>query len=548
MIFFRLGRQDMLSDDGHYAFRSLGYFDYLTSLRQTTPVQWFGERPAWSYLSFHDHPLIFFLTQHIFFKVFGDSVVVSRLPSALAGLGSLLVLFCLAKFLWGVNAALFSAAALVLNSYFIWNSRIGHLESLFLFFFLLGLLFLVKGLRIKPKCLLWAGFFFGVSLLTKYTLLLAIPGIFLYFVWKERKVFKTRNFWLGILIFLVVISPIIIYNCGMFQSRGHFDVQLSDLFQQKHNDWPLLHSRVSGLNFNFREVFSILGIGFSWPYMIVFIIALIFILLGKKFRDQESLIYLPIFVFFSLFLVFSYIGGADRWLAVLAPFAAVVIGLALFRIQDKISGKIVKAIFFGTIFLLTGFLLFYTLNTNHLHRAVGGRFWYANSRLENLGYNQLDKKIKSWLVGKDVSPNLREIVRLLWYSDFKPKTFEKLRPKSTNQFYDSLIIYDSDTNWFPTVWIFERWKLYHQVFIMSSYEFLKIAKKPENVEILNLLGFQKIYYIHAGPAVKKQAGTNYQESQVLLESYQKQKLEPEIIYDDKGREAFYIYSSPSLSL
>src|SRR3989344_3374609 len=123
LIFFRLTRHDILGDDGHYSFRAIGYFDYLGSLEQTTPVQWFGERPWWSLLSFHDHPPLVFLIQHIFFKLFGVSLLVSRLPAALAAVGSVLVLFFIGRKLGEINAGLFAAAALAVNSYFLWTGR-----------------------------------------------------------------------------------------------------------------------------------------------------------------------------------------------------------------------------------------------------------------------------------------------------------------------------------------------------------------------------------------------------------------------------------------
>src|SRR3989338_6676715 len=83
-IFFRLTRADMLGDDATYALRSIGYFDYLASAEQTTPVQWFGYRPWWSFLSFHDHPPLYFLIHYTAFKLFGVSALAARVPTALA--------------------------------------------------------------------------------------------------------------------------------------------------------------------------------------------------------------------------------------------------------------------------------------------------------------------------------------------------------------------------------------------------------------------------------------------------------------------------------
>ena len=72
LIFFRLTRPDMMSDDAHYSFRSIFYLDFLASQKQTTPLQWFGEILSWSKLSFHDAPPMIFFIQHAFFEIFGD--------------------------------------------------------------------------------------------------------------------------------------------------------------------------------------------------------------------------------------------------------------------------------------------------------------------------------------------------------------------------------------------------------------------------------------------------------------------------------------------
>src|SRR4030042_5715050 len=84
-IFYGLTTHDSMSDESHYSFRAIGYFDYMSSQLQTTPYQWFEKVPGWVKLGFHDHPYLGFLIQHIFFKILGVSLLVARLPFALAG-------------------------------------------------------------------------------------------------------------------------------------------------------------------------------------------------------------------------------------------------------------------------------------------------------------------------------------------------------------------------------------------------------------------------------------------------------------------------------
>src|SRR3989344_9319669 len=73
--------QDLFGDEAAYAFRSVGYLDYLGTNFQTQPVDWYqdSELPWWTRLSFHAHPPLGFLIQHLFFNVFCDTILAARL-------------------------------------------------------------------------------------------------------------------------------------------------------------------------------------------------------------------------------------------------------------------------------------------------------------------------------------------------------------------------------------------------------------------------------------------------------------------------------------
>lgn len=533
-IFFRLGRGDLLSDDAHYAFRSIGYFDYVASFEQTTPIQWFHTRPWWSYLSFHDHPPLFFAVQHLFFKLFGVSLAVSRLPSALAAVGTLFAVFFLARKLWGARAALLAAGALTFNSYFIWTGRIGLLESVFVFFLTLGLLFLVKGLRDHKKYFIYAGAIFGLSFLTKYTFLFAVPGIFFYLIFQERWIFKNRRFWTGLLVFLAVSSPIFIYNLEMFRARGHFDVQFADLFGQANTDWSNLTSRVGERGFGIAEIGAVvktLSAGFSLPYLVIFLICLGgFFLPGFRRKNRNAL---PIFLFWSLFIFFIYIGDAPRWLGVMSPFAALVMAPFLDYVwrPPVTAAAAVLALFFA----------FYSVNTNLLRNPLFSDKLYARFRVENFGYNQLDRRILELVKGARVNDAFREVVRSWWYRDLDKEEVDFPEIYQGDRELPFIIIYDSNTEWFPTLWVFERWRFYHRIFTLNSEEFLRVLGTDEGVNTLRALNIAGISYVRASNLVAERANIDFEESQILADDYIKQGIEPEIIYDDRGREAFYIY-------
>ena len=139
LVFFRLTRADIQTDAATYSFRALHYFDYMdTTVRQTTPFQWYEEgAPFWINLSFHDAPPLAFIIQFVFFKIFGVSTLVTLLPFALAGFGSIVLLYFIGRKLYGETAGLLAAFILAISSYHIWASRVGYLEILVTFFILL---------------------------------------------------------------------------------------------------------------------------------------------------------------------------------------------------------------------------------------------------------------------------------------------------------------------------------------------------------------------------------------------------------------------------
>src|SRR3989338_10552223 len=125
LIFFNITRADIQTDDAMYSFRATGYLDYVASQLQTTPLQWFESLAWWSHLSFHDAPPLVFLIQFIFFALFGVSTFVAKFPFALAGLGSVVVLYMLARRLYDADVAFVASIMLAVSSYHVWASRVG---------------------------------------------------------------------------------------------------------------------------------------------------------------------------------------------------------------------------------------------------------------------------------------------------------------------------------------------------------------------------------------------------------------------------------------
>src|SRR5262245_13898416 len=173
-LFFRLPAHDPLTDEEELAFRALGYVDYLNAEQQTTPYEWFDPQPWWIKLSFHDHPPLFFLVEHVVLRAFGDSLAAIRVPFALLGLASLGLLVALAHDLHGAPAAAIVAGLGAVNTFWLWIFRLGLQEGMVIFFVLAAIYCLTRAPANARWLVAW-GLALGLAMLTKYTSILLVP-------------------------------------------------------------------------------------------------------------------------------------------------------------------------------------------------------------------------------------------------------------------------------------------------------------------------------------------------------------------------------------
>lgn len=554
-LFFRLDRADLVGDEGHYAFRSVGYVDYIASLQQTTPLQWFGYRPLWSFLSFHDHPPLVFLAQYLFLSLFGVSVFVLRTPSVLAGMSTLLAVFFIARLLWSVRAGYIATIALGVSPFFFWISRIGYLESILISFMLWSVFCFLKGLS-RPRYFILAGVLLGLACLSKYTALFLVPVMFL--VWCLYAIFQPREkrFFLysglGVLVFLVCVTPLIAYNAEMYKSRGHFDVQFSDVFHQQpqHDDWPLLTQRFSSnrvhLNISFiqesliQEGKVLMG-SLSIPYFFLFLLSFLIVLQAgvRRACTLEQCVPLISIICFSIFFIF--VGPEARYMSILTPFIALT-----FAEGDAALKGVYKKIFFYSLIVVGVYAALYALNT-HVSRVPIGTtpLWYSSFRDQNVGYRQLDRWVESVLSRTRPTALTKEVVRRGWYGDFKKDAidFSFLRRDAAFPEKNIIIVYDIQTDWFNTVWILERWKFYHRFLIVNTEDFASQVRQPAARQAMER-SIETVYFIKSADHLAEASHVFSQWSKPVQDLFSSRHIVPATLYDDAGRPAFYIYTAP----
>lgn len=165
------------------------------------------------FTSFRDdkHPIHIYLTVPLV-KIFGLSDFTARLPGALVGTLSVVIVFYLARILFKSDlTALFSALFLAISPYHMHFSR-GLWEIDFaLFFLMLGLLLFYMGLQKKNGLVILSYLSFGFSILSYHSSKIIVPSIVFIltiFYFKDLKKLSI-NFYIALLIFLVFIILLI---------------------------------------------------------------------------------------------------------------------------------------------------------------------------------------------------------------------------------------------------------------------------------------------------------------------------------------------------
>lgn len=284
------------------------------------------------------HPPLAKLGMVLGMVVFGETPFGWRIPGALLGVGSVMLIYLIAKKLFKDELiGLLSASVFALEGLPLVMSRIGMNDSYLLFFSLLALyLFLVD------KCFLSA-ISFGLAISSKWSAVWLVPILFVSFFVLKKK-FKIKYFW------FLILPPLIYLACyiPMFLTGHDFNTFVG---VQKQMWW--YHTRLEATH-------SYTSSWWSWPFLvrpiylytsnvvngtvariyamgnpIIFWFGIFSILLGAFFAFVEKNKKLG-FVIFSYFIFFAPWAVAPRIMFLYhylpsIPFMAIAIGFVLKR-------------------------------------------------------------------------------------------------------------------------------------------------------------------------------------------------------------------------
>lgn len=552
-----LGQGDLTgSDEIFYGFRAIGMLDFDHAPKQTTPLEWFDQNnlknrtvdyppanklppeitdvPRWTHLSFSDHPPLVFLIQHWFMRVFGEYKFAFRLPSALAGIFSVFLVYLIGKKLFSANAGLIAATLLAVTVNAVHNSRLGLQEPILILLMLAAAYFFLRADE-NRKYLLLSGGFWGLAMLAKYNAIILAPIFLTYILISKRSWLssggKVKYTLLSLLIALAIFSPVIVYNLELYRSVGHFDFQFSYLLRQNPEIWQSAPGKAeAGTLLNRITGFiPALAKANSWPFLLLSAVGLLWLTRRYQKAKDKSALFLTTGAYWIIALIILVIGPTPRFLSMLTPWLALAAG-ALIAYLWKGQSRIAMALFA----ILLAFELAYTINTDLLPYPVGPKhFAYSRLRYENYrwGYNELDDFLASELSGKYPLFVLNQPYKFLDKSIDASLVAAKTR---NNQPYSAIIVYDNNTQNAGRLWSFNRLQTYHGWPTMKVEDFLEVQK-------LDLPAHTTYFVEPTDKVILKPIGLLTDAGLKMEQFLIKKGIIPTLIKNQRGEPAFRVY-------
>ena len=551
--FWHLSRPDIITDESSYATRAIGMVDFDFGIEQPTPWQWVEKVPSWMRLSFHDHPPLVFLLQHYSMRIFGETPFAVRLPSVLAGLAAVFLVYLIGRRLYSPVVGLAASALFAFTVNHVWISRIGLQESIAIALVLASAYFFLKGLE-NPKRLPWAGTFLGLAFLAKYYALILAPIFFVLFLIHPIGIYKNDRFYryrlrkgiaLAALLFVVIVSPVVIYNIQLYRNFGHFDFQFSQLFGQNVEAWQVRPGQeVLGSYAERLRTYIPRLIESNSPYFLLLAAIGLATILIQGVRNRRLFIiqhssFIIIFLWLLPFLVF--IGPAHRFLALLTPWLAIAAGYAT---AATLHSNILKNVRIGravTLATLAAFIAleaFYSFNSVIALDPIGPRPWahsYLHRQAGSWGFNELNSYLNAKLAGKMPDP------AITFEFPFARDILDRAAADGRQRGFAAVplgIVYDDNINLSAQLWVFLRRITYNGWPVVSAENF----RRGGASDFFRQSGVKQVYLVNPTPlALQDRTRPPTPDGDIMEAELETKGLEPKEIRNVRGEVAFKLY-------
>lgn len=248
-------------------------------------------------VSHFDHPaMVGFFIQFFTLNLSLDSELVIRLAAILPASFNMYLVFLIASYLKDERAGFIASILYNLSIYGLIISGTFILpDAPLVCFWLLSFYFLVQVLPNTPEKapknkLLWAYFFIGCAIYSKYQAVYLLGGIGLYVLFFNRSWLKEWRLYLGVIFPVIAVGLIYFWNYE------------NDFISYKfHGD------RVSFFNLDFNKDYllqQLLGqIGYNNPYIFIMIVVMLVAFFKKRFVYNKNVVWF--FICFSLPLILT---------------------------------------------------------------------------------------------------------------------------------------------------------------------------------------------------------------------------------------------------
>ncbi len=237
----------------------------------------------------------------VFYKLllpfFGDTILISRIASAISGTLFIPIIFLLMKKEYGQSAVV-SAVLVSITGYLVILSRIGYPDMFIVVFFTILLFAFLKYLKnITLKNSIFFGLFFTLVILLKETAVVFIFSIILFVLWERRDLIANKNFWLGMLLPYLIFIPVIIFLILVILPNYVSGVGLLN-FNSFYQSYLGRHLYLSNIPVGvFQQVFNFVTYS-SLPLALVMLFGILY---ASWKRTTEDKFFLSVFLTYLLF-------------------------------------------------------------------------------------------------------------------------------------------------------------------------------------------------------------------------------------------------------
>ena len=288
--FINLGGFDLQSwDEALYAFRAKSIYFFGC----------FFDQSAYSIGGLYSatHPPLYVWFTALAFYLFGISEFSVRFFSAFLGLGSMIMVYLIAKNIFNSKIAFFSTLLLLVNPFFTFWTMQGQFDSALSFFSSAVFYFyIISAKKNTNNNIIFAGLMLGLALMTKLFVALYVLIVILLYEYFGKDKINWKNIFK-----LFCISAIIALPWHLFMIVSHSNFDMFFFLKQAQ----LYERTFFGIEANSKELGLFFYINQLFVYLPFFIIPIIyFILLNFKIL-KNSILFLWMFVYFIIISIVS---------------------------------------------------------------------------------------------------------------------------------------------------------------------------------------------------------------------------------------------------